>query len=97
MTKSLLAVLAVFMVLVGMKPAVAGQIVDREWTGNFLTVTYSPTQSGVECTAFNSSGTAIGGGATIIAPGGVARVIIQVPNKYAGKNLRVSCKEKSLF
>ena len=96
MTKSLLAVLAFFMVLVGMKPAVAGQIVDREWVFNLLTVTYSPTQSRVECTAFNSSGTAIGGGSGYPV-GGVARVIIQVPMKYEGKNLRVSCKEKSLF
>ena len=63
MMKPLLVILAVFIVLVGVRPAVAGQIVDREWVGNFLILTYSPTQSArVECTAFNPSGAAIGGG-----------------------------------
>lgn len=92
MTKSLLAVLAVFMVLVGMKPAVAGEVVDKEWDmlGHYI-VTYSPARYRVECTAFNSSGKAIGGGAGF-PEGGVARVMIIVPKKYVGSNLRVSCK-----
>ena len=41
--KPLLVIFAVFIVLVGVRPAVAGQIVDREWVGNFLILTYSPT------------------------------------------------------
>ena len=97
MTKPLLAVLAVFIVLVGVKPAVAGQIVDKEWDifGMYI-VTYSPAQLRVECTAFNSSGTAIGGVAGY-PTGGVARVTLIVPKKYEGQDLRVSCKEKKLF
>ena len=74
----------------------AGEIVDTEWMANYLTITYSPANGRVECTAYNSSGTAIGGGAGY-ATGSVARIIIVVPDKYAGKGLRLSCREKSLF
>ena len=77
------------------KSAVAGEIVDTEWTGNFLTITYSPARGWVECTAYNSSGAAIGGGETI-ASGTVARILIQLPTKYSGsrKNIKVSCRPK---
>ena len=70
---------------------------DKEWVGQYLTVTYSPTNSfQAERTAFNSSGKAVGGGASTVMAG-VARVIIVVPQKYAGQNLRVSCKDKGYF
>lgn len=47
---------------------------------------------GAECTAFNSQNKPIGGGATNIVKGDVARVTISVPTKYQGKELRVDCK-----
>lgn len=75
------------------KTSEAGKIVDMEWAGGLLVVTYSPAKSFVECTAYNSNGDAIGG-AMSISSGGVARVLVDVPWKYVGKKLRVSCKEK---
>ena len=77
--------------LVFTKHSVAGEIVDTEWLSNVLTITYSPASGTVECTAYNSSGNAIGGGRGI-AVGSVARIIIVVPNKYAGKDLKLSCR-----
>mgnify|MGYP003661009781 CR=1 FL=1 len=73
------------------KYAVAGEIVDTEWTGNFLTITYSPARGWVECTAYNSSGAAIGGGEGL-ATGTVARVLMSVPEKYAHRTKRESVK-----
>ena len=72
------------------KHSVAGNIVDTEWEYSFLTITYSPTDKLVTCTVYNSSGDAIGGGQALPS-GGVARVVLQVPLKYAGKPLPIKC------
>ena len=69
----------------------AGKIVDVERFQNFYTITYSPAQGIVECTAFNSNGDGIGG-AQGYSSRGVATVMVMVPRKYAGKKLEFSCK-----
>ena len=76
MTKSLLAVLAFFMVLVGMKPAVAGEVIGKKWGppgANYLMVTYfdhDPNREGyipmIKCWAFDSSGRELGNGFTVM-------------------------------
>ncbi|MDA8631761.1 hypothetical protein N9L29_03570 [Litoricolaceae bacterium] len=70
-----------------------GEITDTEWDIlDRLVITYYSGRNGrVDCTAFNESGSAIGGGFSY-ASGGVARVPIDVPKKYQGKPLKVSCK-----
>ena len=47
----------------------------------------------VECTAFNASGTPIAGADGIVR-GGVAKVTLDPPKKYSGKDLAVSCSIK---
>ena len=76
-----------------MSKLIAGEVTDKEWnTIDDLVVTYYLGSSGwVDCTAFNSANKPIGGGKSLAA-GGVARVSIEVPKKYVGKDLRVSCK-----
>jgi len=72
---------------------IAGEVTDKEWNVlDHLVVTYYSGSSGfVDCTAFNSANKPIGGGSSP-AQGGVARVSIDVPKKYVGNDLRVSCK-----
>ena len=81
-------------------PARAGEITDTEWDFlNHFVVTFF--QSGTsapalaECTAFNQQGKPIGGG-TGVFNGSVARVRIDVPEKYVKKSLKVSCRESNL-
>jgi len=71
----------------------AGEITDKEWNIiDNLVVTYFKGSNGmVNCTAFNEKNKPIGGGAAP-ALGGVARVQIDVPKKYVGKNLSVKCE-----
>ena len=72
------------------KHSVAQEIVDTEWSGNLLTITYSPTKGVVSCTAYNFEGEGISGSASM-SVGGVAIVTVEVPDKYAGKELRLEC------
>ena len=72
------------------KHSVAQEIVDTEWSGNLLTITYSPTKGLVSCTAYNSEGEGIGG-SVAMSVGGVAIVTVEVPDTYAGKQLRLEC------
>lgn len=76
-----------------MKPSVSGEITDIEWSIlDYLVVTYYSGSDGmVECTAFNSNGSPIGGGYSY-PKGGVARVTIDTPEKYVGQRLKVVCK-----
>ena len=76
--------------LIFSKYSVAQEIVETEWSGNFLTITYSPTKGVVSCTAYNSEGEGIGGSASM-SVGGIAIVTIEVPDTYAGKKLRLEC------
>ena len=72
------------------KPSSAQEIIHTEWEGNSLTITYSPTKGVVSCTAYNSEGAGIGGSASM-SGSGVAIVKIEVPEAYAGKQLRIEC------
>lgn len=91
--KKLILISALLYSLTISTTSVAGEIVDIEWNAYLLSITYSPASGWVDCTAYNSSGAAIGGGSGI-ASGTVARIVIRVPNKYAGKDLKITCKEK---
>ena len=77
-------------VLMFSKYSVAQEIVDTEWSGNLLTITYSPTKGVASCTAYNSEGEGIAGSASM-SVGGVAIVSVEVPETYAGKHLRLEC------
>ena len=73
-----------------------GEITSLEWNilGNIV-VSYAVGKSGqsieVHCTAFNEEKKPVGGGFTFTA-GGVARVSIDVPEKYKNTNkLTVRC------
>ena len=90
--KKLLILSALLYSLTITTTSVAGEIVDTEWEGSWLTITYSPAKKWVECTVYNSSGAAIGGSEGN-ASGTVARILIKVPKKYAGKDLKIICKE----
>ena len=72
---------------------IAGEVTDKEWNvlDNLVVTYYSGSPGSIDCTAFNSANKPIGGGSSR-AKGGVARVSIDVPKKYVGKDLRVSCK-----
>jgi len=72
------------------KHIVAQEIVGTEWSGNLLMITYSPTKGVVSCTAYNSEEKGIGGSVSM-SVGGVAIVTIEVPEAYAGKQLRLEC------
>ena len=72
------------------KPSSAQEIIHTEWDGNLLTITYSPTKGVVSCTVYNSEGAGIGGSASM-SVGGVAVVTVEVPEAYAGKQLRIEC------
>ncbi len=72
------------------KHILAQEVMATEWSGNSLTITYSPVKGVVSCTAYNSEGEGVGGSVSM-AVGGVAIVIIEVPNEYAGKQLRIEC------
>lgn len=72
------------------KHLVGQEIEDTEWSGNLLTITYSPTKGIVSCTAYNSEGEGING-SVAMSVGGVAIVTIEVPDEYAGKQLRLEC------
>ena len=95
----LLTIIFVSIFTLATTSVLSGEVTDTEWEEitNRLIVTYYAGEgiesSGmVRCTAFNSDGKAIGGGENF-PRGGVARVRIQVPNKYVGKsNLTVKCK-----
>jgi len=78
------------------KKTPAGEITSLEWNilGN-LVVSYAVGRSGqsieVHCTAFNEEKKPVGGGFSFTA-GGVARVSIDVPEKYKNTDkVRVSC------
>jgi hypothetical protein len=76
-------------------PVSSGEVTDKEWNvgGGFLAVTYyHEAANKVKCTAFNQQGKSIGGGSAY-PEGGVARVIIPVPEKYVETELKVSCKK----
>lgn len=72
----------------------ANDVVDLEWNilGK-LVVTVSPVtklrHQKVSCTVKNISGAAIGGGDTYSAPGGVARVTIELPRKYQNDKQKI--------
>ena len=90
--KKLLIFLSFSFGIGGGSSAFSGEITDTEWFEQFLTVTYYSGTSGiVNCTALNQQNKPIGGG---LAPsmGGVARVQIVVPKKYAGKSLKLKCE-----
>lgn len=91
--KKLNCILFFFTSFVLVSKLIAGEVTDKEWNVlDDLVVTYYSGSSGfVDCTAFNSANKPIGGGSSP-AQGGVARVSIDVPKKYVGKDLRVSCK-----
>ena len=72
------------------KHSTAQEIVNTEWSGSLLTITYSPTKGIVSCTAYNSEGEGIGG-SVAMSVGGVAIVTVEVPDTYAGKQLRLEC------
>ena len=72
------------------KHSVAQEIVDTEWSGNFLKITYSPTKGVVSCTVYDSEGVGIGGSASM-SVGGVAVVRVEVAEAYAGKQLKIEC------
>ncbi len=72
------------------KHVVAQEIVDTEWSGNLLMITYSPTKGVVSCTAYNSEGKGIAGSASM-SVGGVALVTIEVPEAYVGKKVSLEC------
>ena len=75
-------------------PVLADEITDTEWTSNYLTITYyHESASKVECTAYNSDNKPIGGTVGFFSAK-VARTIIDVPMKYAGKKLKLDCKTK---
>ena len=76
--------------LVLCKYSLAQAIVDTEWSGNLLMITYSPTSGIVSCTAYDSDGEGISG-AVAMSTGGVAVVTIEVPEKYASKQLQLEC------
>ena len=76
--------------LIFTKYSVAQEIVGTEWSGNLLTITYSPTKGVVSCTVYNSEGEGISGSASM-SVGGVAIVTVEVPDEYAGKELRLEC------
>jgi len=77
-------------------PVFSGEVTDKEWNVTGLIVTYyegtSSLVSVVSCTAFNDQGKAIGGGKNMTDGGGITRVSIRVPEKYAGQELKVTCK-----
>ena len=74
-------------------PVYSGEVTDKEFNlvGDLIVTYYHGANGEVNCTAFNQQGKAIGGGMGI-ARGGVARIRMQVPKKYIGKELKVSCK-----
>ena len=72
----------------------AKEISDITWSENLLTITYGPTKGVVSCTAYNSEGKGVGGSASM-SVGGVATVTIEVPQEYAGKELRIDCSSPS--
>tara|TARA_B100001750_G_C15186752_1_gene436839 strand:+ start:333 stop:605 length:273 start_codon:yes stop_codon:yes gene_type:complete len=86
-------ILTMLLVLFFSKPSYSGEITDIEWDVSMLYVTYydGTNTKKIECTAFNSEGTPIGGGFGYTS-GGVARIWIDTPNKYKRKNLDVKCK-----
>ena len=90
--KGYLKALVGFLILFS-TPVFSGEVTDKEFdvVGNLIVTYYHGTNGEVNCTAFNQQGKAIGGGMGI-ARGGVARVHIQVPTKYGGAELKVSCK-----
>lgn len=74
--------------------SIANEITDTEWLSNYLTITYyHETAMQVECTAYNSNKKPIGGGKGYFTAK-VAKVIIDVPSKYAGKKLQLDCTPK---
>ena len=77
-------------VLILSKHSVAQEIVGTEWSGNLLKITYLPTKGVVSCTAYNSEGEGIGGSASMSVDG-IAIVTVEVPDTYAGKQLRLEC------
>ena len=76
--------------LVFSKQSVAQEIIDTEWSGNLLTITYSPAKGIVSCTAYNSQGEG-SSGAVAMSVGGSAIVTVEVSDEYAGKKLRLEC------
>ena len=90
--KRLLTLSALLYSLTITTTSVAGEIVDTEWIGSMLVITYSPVEGYVECIVYNSSGAAIGS-ARDNALATVARILVMTPKKYAGKDLKITCKE----
>ena len=72
------------------KHSTAQEIVNTEWSGSLLTITYSPTKGIVSCTAYNEEGEGIGGSVSM-SVGGVAIVTIDVPEEYVDKQLKLEC------
>ena len=86
----LLIVLIIFLSL----HAKADEVTDQEYTsyGALIATYYRAGASGVaECTAFNQLGKPIGGGVGVFT-GSVARVRIDLPEKYVGTLLDVRCE-----
>ena len=73
-------------------PVFSGEVTDQEYNvlGRLVVTYYKGSGGKVECTAYNKSGKPIGGGVGY-SQGGVARVQIEVPEKYQGTPLKVEC------
>ncbi len=93
--KGYLKALVGFLILFS-TPVFSGEVTDKEYNPIYgaLIVTYyhDGAYSEVNCTAFNKQGKPIGGGHARPEGGGVARVHIKIPAKYADTELKVSCK-----
>jgi len=75
-------------------PVFSGEVTYKEWnrpSGILIVTYYHGESSNVKCMTFNQEGKPIGGGSAR-TDAGVARVVIQVPKKYAETELKVSCK-----
>ena len=88
--KRIIIISLLLFVTIFSKPSSAQEIIHTEWDGNLLTITYSPTKGVVSCIAYNSDGEGIGG-STSMSVGGIATVTVEVPDIYAGKQLKLEC------
>lgn len=85
--KAVLAVVAASILTMSVK---AGEVTDAEFNNllNLVTITYwSGDSKFVSCVVKNDKGKPIGGGEAL-PRAGVARVVIQIPSKYADLGAR---------
>ena len=86
-------ILIIFIIIFFNRISYSGEITDTEWTifDDLIVTYYTGGEDRVNCTAYNSNDKPIGGGFSY-TKGGVARVRIDVPDKYEGKALTVKCR-----